>query len=329
MLKPGNRLSLLDQARYCGQAPLLSSEHGVGRYATLSRAFHAMCAGEPDAEHLTDLLDESELETLRRLHRPTDVDVHDATLTYAEAEKEVPVGLGHFGEYVDPEDEERLTQGTLDFAWLKRVNGHKVAYVADIKLSEWTASADPNSLQLAGYAMAYADKMGADYYVTGVFHAIEGTWHWGEMVDPMGPEAARALRQIKAAVENIGEGYVTGPHCRTCYGRMHCPEHLLPAMNTGTPLDELSEGEPSQEAALEAILHAKRLEDAAKKLKDFAQEYVRRNGPIEDPQSGKRYLMTMTKGRESVSVKDLRAALGDEANKYIKRGKPYPRFIWA
>lgn len=324
-----NRLSLLDQARYCGQAPILSAEHGVSRWATISQAFHSLCAQGDDAEELMALLDPEEREHLAKLHKPTDVTVGDAVLRYPEAETEVPVGLTEDGECCAYDAEDRLTQGTLDFAWVKQINGHRVAYVADLKLSEWTKSADPSSLQLAGYGMAYADLHEADYYCCGVFHAREGTWHWGELISPLSRTSRAQLKAIQAAVANIGQRPTTGAHCNDCYGRMHCPEHLLPALDGEHPLRELSQGNPSHDAILLALTHAKQLKDAAEKLEETAKAWVRRNGPVEDPVSGKRFMATMCKGRETFDKKALEREHGKEfVRQFTKVGKPYERFMW-
>lgn len=325
---PSNRMSSLPIAQFCGRAPELSSV-GSGRAAAMSHAFHALCAGGPEAAgELVRLTDEERAE-VRSWKRPVDVTVGDVVLTYEAAEKELEVGLDSSGAYCPADYPACVTVGHLDFAWCFEVDGQRYAFVADIKRSEYTVSDGPDSLQLHAYGLAYASKVGAVAYVTGVWGAVEGTWWWANaqvMVDSF--DHLDILQRVLAAARNTSQDYAMGPHCQRCYGRSRCPAYLIapsdahaelaPVIGLGTDL--------TPEYASKLLLTVFRVEAMAEKVKDELKQRVR-DGLVITDGNGKAWKPTECQGRESLSKRLLEKAGLNPAD-YTERGKPYERWGW-
>ena len=340
--RSGHTVSQLDIAFYCGLAPTLDREFGVGREAIISKAFHAQQAGAPDADELTIALTEEERAELKTWHRPSDVDLgFGRVLRYEDSSKEWTFGLSEWGSFVptswskkDARGRRRLeadgpiiTSGIGDLCWVLEYDDRRWGYVADIKRGEWTSSADPYSLQLGALALAWADAQELDGVARGIFAATEGLWSWSSML-PMGPgsvEAGKLLERIRHAALN--KSTVRGAHCQSCYARLHCPEYLMPVALADTALGPLT-SELTAENAGQVLQLAEAMKAVAERALDQAKEFVRRGNVIADPVSGKRFLPVSCQGRESVDIKALRKDLGTTAEPYIKRGKGYDQFRW-
>lgn len=329
-----NRISSLPLTRYCGLAARLGAEHGAGMAALMSRCWHAMLAGnEAEARRLHLALDTQEKLEVASWKRPTDVQLDGLTLRYADAEKELRVGLDRNGSYCDPEDPACLTIGTLDFAWCVELNGQRLAVVADLKKSEFTTVDGPDTIQLRAYAFAYASKVGADAFMVGLFIGETGVWDWNpEVVDVCSKRAAELWAEVRQAAENTTGEPVTGAHCRSCYSRLHCPEWVLPATVVGTELEPLVTGSIDSDSALRLLRFVEALSGDGgllERAKDTLKTYVNQGGVIQDPVTGKVWRPVTQKGRPSVSVESLRDQLGEEvAAKFITRGAPFQRFTW-
>lgn len=322
------RLSMLDQARYCSAAPALSAQHGAGRAAAMSHAFHGILAGASAAEDEFRRLSEAERAELSTWHLPTSCEpAPGIELVYEAAEKELPVGLTPDGTHCPYDAPDRLTQGTLDFAWTARVNGVLVAYVADLKKSARPANAHPGSLQLAGYGFAYASLRQCDAFVPGIWYLEEGRWAWGDLVYLESAAGIDIWQTVKAAAENTSGQFATGPHCSDCYARLHCPEYTLPAVLAETDLRAFaSGGELTGQGVARALLFAEALEDLAKKVKDSARECARRGLDIRS--NGKRYVGIQGEGREYLNLGECRQKLGDAVEPLVRRSKPVETFRW-
>jgi hypothetical protein len=315
----------------------------------MSRAFHAHIAGAADAERLMCLLSDDDRAEVSSWEKPGTVMVDDVALDYASAAKELPIGLTEYGQYFDPQDPEgpplaALTQGTLDFAWVRDWHGLRVAFVGDCKRSHYTTPDGTDSLQVHAYAFGYADLVQADAYVIGLWSLSECEWRW--MTEPpielASRRAAEIWGQIREAARNTEGEAVTGQHCRECWGRTHCSEHLLPAAFAETALAPLAQGGGiTNENAHQLLLLVQGLEDLVKPAKDALKAFVSQGGRIQDPVTRKVWGEIQCKGKESVKkeavaqlLEDLRAHLGDGhhlVRKYgqiISRGKPYTRFDW-
>ena len=329
----GNRMSLLPISRHCGQAATLSSQHGAGRAAAMSTAFHARCAGAANAGDLLKALTKQELEEVLLWAPPVDVVVGEGSvLTYASAYKEVAVALDEWGMPADPAGPS-LSLGHLDFAWVVLGDSSgdaAIAYVADIKKSIWTSVDDPkDSLQLHAYAQAFAQQKGCGAYCVGFWIATEKEWQWSPEVVWLGsPTSDAIMSQILFAASNVGGSFATGPHCRHCWSRLHCPEYVLPASLADSWLAPVSSGVvPTDEEA--TALKAKL--DTIREVAEAADKQLRelvRHGKVSVVEGGKKWVPCETKGKESVDREKLELELGEKSLRYIKRGRNFEQFRW-
>lgn len=324
---PGNRMSHLPVSQFCGTAAPLSERYGAGRAAMVSTYFHALCAGSSALPALRAKLTPEELEDVEEWHKPATVVLYDGaiTLDYASAEKELEVMLTEDGEHTYVADK-AISVGHLDFAWPRDYQGRKVAFVADIKRTRWTVPS-PDTLQVQAYGWAYAKLIGADAFVPGIWAAQEGEWMWGQWVDMNDFDSLDLWMRIKHAALNNGEAN-TGPHCRNCYARMHCPEYLFPKDDRLNALVAFSEGiEPTPLQVADAYLAAQAMEDIAKRIKDNAKEYARRGGEI-IAADGRKLVMSERQGRAGFDVKGLKAENPELAARFATRGEPYVVPAW-
>lgn len=323
----GARMSALPVAQYCGQAASLSEKYGAGRAAAMSTFFHAVCAGSPNVNALAAKLTPDELEEVGQWHKPETITLYDGaiTLDYTSAEKELEVMLDDQGEHTFVADK-AITIGHLDFAWQRTFQGRSVVFVADIKRSEWTVS-DPNSLQVLAYGWAYSKKLGADAFVPGIWAAMEGKWMWGDWFDMQDLDSLDLWDRIRHAALNKDQA-ATGPHCRNCWARLHCPEYLFPSHERAGALTAFAEGhEPTSVEVADAYLAAQAMEDIAKRIKENAKEYARRGNEIVSA-DGRKLVMSERQGRETVSVASLRKESPELADRLVKRGEPYVVPMW-
>lgn len=315
----GHRMSSLPIAEFCGQAPRLAEHHGAGRAAFISSAFHAMCAGEPDVQEKLARLTDDEREQIKGWHMPHPFDfagghrfdysacIHEAELTLRDDDDNA-VSVGHADAICRIDD---------------------TVYVLDLKMSLWTMADGPDNLQNWAYAMAAAQEVfpGATSYRCGLFSLTEGKYSWGEHHDLEDLESLDKVARVLAAATNDG-GFATGPHCSHCWQRFHCPEYLLPADFSNGALAPLTRpGGLTHDNALEILLKVQAAKTLVDKVEKEIKEFARREGGISDG-NGKVYRMVEMSGRESVSVKKLRDALGVAADEYITEGKPYQQARW-
>lgn len=323
----GHRPSSLSVAQFCGQAPRLAAEHGAGRIAYMGKVFHAICSEDPQAEELAKLLSAEEFEEISRWHKPTTVEIDGIKLAYKFAEKEVEIGMDEDGDYVPPgtekEPAEAVTAGTFDVGWHT-----DTAYLGDLKKTRFAAPDGPRSLQLYAYGIPFAKKHGCDKLRTGIWDCTEGRWEWSDPVDLYGFEGQALTSRVLAAAMNDSE-LTMGSHCKSCYARLHCPEYTLPITVADSKLAPLTEGkELTEENALEALLFTLAVQDLAKAARDTLETYVDRHGPIVDPERGKAWKPIQMPGRESVDIKRLKEAMGEDADEFIRVGRPYQQFRW-
>jgi len=319
--KIGNRISLLPVVQYCQLAGKLSEEHGAGRAAAVSSAFHDREAGAADAKEKLARLTPNELETLETWKRPSDVTVNGHVLTYAAADKEQPVGLTLTGEFA--ESGEVVTCGTLDFAWVH----DGVAYVGDMKKSAWTTSG-PDSLQLLAYGYAWAKKHGCHSFCVGLWIIEYAEWRWSDKVYGLDDfESLDLWGRIMYAALNVGTEANFGDHCRNCYGRLHCPEYTAPAALADTVLSPAAVGGAIDDPAklLALLEYCERIEPMIEKVKEHARECARRGVPLK--RKGQVLRFNRCRGRESLNKAKLFAAL-PEATKFIERGEDFDMMRW-
>ena len=331
------RMSGLPAAEKCGASAALSSEHASGRPAAMGKAFHAKLAGTPDAFRLLGALAYQEREEVGTWKTPTTVEVNGAILDYESATKEHEVGLDAFGNYTD-DKASALAWGHLDFAWVREVpvgDGQmmRIAYVADIKKSVWTTPDGPYSLQLHGYGYAFAKKVGADAYCTGIWGAKEGRWIWSvDIVQLDGPMADEIFERIVFA--DTPREASTGPHCQQCFGRMHCPQYGLPAVVRNALAETVALQDPSTidtlalapAEALRLLEWAKAAQEIGERVEDNLGAAVMR-GLLVIGKDGKEWRPVDMPGRESLDKEKLRAC-GVDAETVVKRGEPFKQMRW-
>lgn len=327
----GHRMSSAPVTQFCGQAGRLG-QMGSGRAAYQSSCFHAVCAGAPNADELLVRLTQDELAEIAKWKRPTDIDVGSGRiLRYVDAEKELEVAIDSSGSYVDPKSPNAISIGHFDFGWVVQVGSMRIAYVGDIKRSEFTVEEGVESLQLHSYGLAYATKMNCDGYAVGIWAAVEGLWQWSSIVDLESAEALTYAKRVVAAVTNTSDEYAMGPHCRKCYGRFRCPAWLMPpelATSTLAPLAVGGEAQLTDERMAELLLVYQRFSDTTKRMEEAFKAYALQHRGIRDPKTGKVWLPVLCQGRESVSVEAVRREFGDDADRVISKGKPYQQFRW-
>ena len=324
-LLQGVRISGLPVSQYCGLSAQLGAEHGAGRAAAMSSAFHAKAANAPDAKDKLARLSPAELNTISMWKTPTDVTVAGHVLTYADADKEQPVGLTIDGSWAD--EGEVVTCGTLDFSWdLPDID---TVVVADMKKTPW-ASTGPDSLQLLTYGYAWAKKHGRSKFITGIWLIEEAEWVWSPTVYSVDGFDSLDLwgRIVHAALNNRGDASY-GPHCSDCYGRLHCPEYTLPVSLVDTWLTPATAGgaidDPEAMGRMMAMI--RRIEPLIERVKDSAKEAVKRGLVVTDPDTGETMKAIVCQGRESLNQKKLFEAM-PEAKQFVERGAEFTQVRW-
>lgn len=311
------RPSSLRCAEFCPRSAELNEQSGISRAAIISTAWHAKLAGN---DTLIGELHPEERKEVATWGAPTDTECGGEEFSYADAEKELHVQVF--------ERDTLITEGTLDFAWVRQVAGRRWAFVADLKRSTWAIPDGPDCLQLAAYGHAYAAKHSCDGYTPGLWSGTDSEWAWGTPVDLTSPEALDLWLRLKRASRNDwrlktkpdDQRFVTGAHCGGCYGRQRCPEWAA--------LSEMGDViEINEDTAANALLHAQSMAEAAERIKDNVKVFAERGGVVRDPATGKVFLPTLQKGRKSLDQEAL-AATGVDLSKYQKTGKPFNKFDW-
>jgi hypothetical protein len=326
-------MSSLPVLQHCGQAQIVSAR-GAGNYNTdIGTAFHAVCSGSPDAADLVARLTDEARSELESLKAPTPVSfAGDINLDYADAHKEISVGLTVQGSFCPKDADEALLGGTCDLYWVvdnRAFGGKRIVFVADIKKSAYAAPDGARTLQAIGYAIAIASREEADGYVTGIWDATEGRWEWSDYVDVWSEQAERNLDRVVAAARNYGGEFNVGSHCSSCYGRPHCPQYLLPPELAETSLAPFTEsGAITHANALEALVFAKRAADTAKRVEELVKEYARQQGGLVDPARQKVWKPIRSKGKTSLDRKALERDHPELVEHYTSFGADYEQFRW-
>lgn len=328
----GHRPSSLPWAQFCSLMPVLGAQHGGSRAALVSSAFHARQSQEDGWEERWARLTDAEQEEVLSWKTPSDFITADGEiLSYNDAQKEVPLGLKEDGTYAEKDDPEAVTGGTADMLWVTGDPfGGDTVYLADIKRG-WFTQSDPSNLQNLAYGLAAAAKHECENLVLGLWYAEEGSWRWDEPICLTQLESVDLIDRVVAAALN-DSGPATGDHCNSCYQRTHCPEWMIPTKvleAEGAEYVALAEGELlSNEDALELRRLYERGKTYLDTLNDALRAYVRRNGPIEDPEAGKVWGVTHAKGRVSVDKKLLLEKFPDVYEEVSKRGASIQRYEW-
>ncbi len=313
------RPSSLGVAEFCPRSAELNELSGIMREAVMSSAWHAALAGN---DTLIGELHPEERKEVLTYGRPSDCPVPggEGVLDYDSAEKELHVQVF--------ERDTLLTEGTLDFAWVRTVNGVPWAFVADLKRNTWAIPDGADTLQLAAYGHAFAAKHSCRGYTPGLFSGTESEWTWGQPIDLTSPEALDIWLRLKRAARNDSrlitdpdkQRFTTGAHCLACYGRQRCPEYALLAHDG--PIEPTTE-----ENATQQLLRAKALARIAEGLEDQVKVFAQRGGVVFDPATKKRFLPVQQNGRKSLDQEALTAS-GVDLTKFQKVGKPFLTYSW-
>jgi len=316
------RPSSLGCAEFCPRSADLNEQSGISRAAIISTAWHAKLAGN---DTLIGELHPDERKEVSGYGTPTDAHVisgldtdekHNHTLPYEDAEKELHVQVY--------ERDSLITEGTLDFAWVREVGGRKWAFVADLKRSTWAIPDGPDCLQLAAYGHAYSVLRSCDGYTPGLWSGTDSEWMWGTPVDLTSPEALDLWLRLKRSarsdyrIPGSSDRFVTGAHCGSCYGRQRCPEYA--ALTADGPI------EVTNDNAAQLILKAKALSELAERITDNVKVHSERGGMVKDPATGKVFLPIQQRGRKSLDQDALGKVV--DLEKFQKIGKPFIKYSW-
>lgn len=306
-----NRLSILPTTQYCAGAGVLGAKHGAGRAAAMSKAFHALCSGvEEESARLYAQLTQQEQKELLSWHQPRDVEVGDVVLRWREGVREAEVSI-------------EGAVGHPDCYWIVEINGEKIAYVADIKKSDWTSPDGVESLQLHAYGLAVAEASNCDGYCCGIWNATLGEWDWGPLRYLVDADTFKIRARVLAAASNVGEDFSTGSHCSSCYQRWYCPEHMLPVADPESALAPLAElGELSPEQAKAVLFTYQAAKDLLEKVKGALQDYADQNGGIRDGEGKIWRRLKAGKPSEIFDKKRFAEENPELYDRYVRIGEP-------
>jgi hypothetical protein len=331
-------MSSLPVLQFCGQAQIMSAKGAGNTNTDVGTAYHAKCAGAENAAELAARLSDEQQSELASLIAPiatlanADPAAACLWLEYADAQKEVPVGLTAQGAFCPKDSDEAILDGTCDLYWIvdnRAFGGRRIAYVADLKKSAYAAPDGARTLQAVGYAIAISALEDCDGYVTGIWDATEGVWDWTGYVDGWSEQAEKNLDRVIAAARNYGGEFNVGTHCSSCYGRPHCPQYLLPVELAETSLAPFThKGGITHENALEALVLAKRAADTAKRVEDLVKAYAREQGGLVDPERQKVWKPIRSRGRASLDRKALERDQPELIEKYTVFGADFESFKW-
>lgn len=325
------RPSSLGVAEFCPRSAEMNEQSGIMRAAVLSTAWHAKLAGNdtligelhPEERKEVASYGSPSVAKVTVQSSPDGSDQLVQLLDYESAEKELHVQVF--------ERDSLITEGTLDFAWVRTVGGRKWAFVADLKRNTWSIPDGADCLQLAAYGHAYSHLRGCDGYTPGLWSGTDSDWSWGAPVDLTSPEALDLWLRLKRAARNdarlIPEDqrdkrrFTTGAHCSACYGRMKCPEWAVLATEA-IDFEEVEEGN-----AARMLLQAKAMKEKAELIESNVKVFAERGGIVKDPTTGKVFLPTQQAGRKSLDQEALKAA-GIDLTKFQKQGKPFLKYDW-
>lgn len=313
----------------------------------MGSAFHARCADPEGAEarERWNRLDSDEQDEVKKWIKPTDLVLENGVvLSYETAHKELALGLAANGSYQPKGTPGNITEGTCDICWIvetpngdkQLVEGHwiqpmmRIAYVPDIKRSEYTVADGPRSLQIVGYALAAAQKFGCDGYCPGIWAAKEGRWWWGDLYlygrdDDV---ISDHWQRVKAAALNLSDEPSYGNHCQGCYGRTSCPSWLLPPELAETSLAPFTkEGmaiTPDKAASL--VLMMKRCDDMATTLKKLLKAHVADGNRVID--GDKEWRAVAVSGRVSFDSGRFEKERPEMYQEYSRVGPPSEQYRW-
>lgn len=206
------RISSLPTLEFCGKSNTVAK--GVNSTnAFRSTCFHHHCATGEWPKEFAYLSEQDKLE-IQRWKKPGKLrlDRFDGKiLTYEESQKEVLVALDKSFNNIDLPNElsqdeldkrdDIFVAGHLDMAWY--ISELSLVVVSDIKSSIFAVKDRAESLQLHGYGVAYARKVGATRYITSIWDASDGKYFISDRVIELDSfEGAEIQERIRLAAIN-------------------------------------------------------------------------------------------------------------------------------
>jgi hypothetical protein len=331
------RISSLPTAEYCPKVDKIGQDV-ESTQAARSTVFHAYCdTGKwPEGLHTLPEADREEISKWR-VPMPfiyTQGDVTHA-LQYPKAIREARVALDREWNYVEIAEHvaqadieakhpEIAIVGHLDMAW---VVGDLVI-VCDIKSSIWAVKDRCESLQLHGYGLALAVKLGCARYLTAIWDASEGRYYVASAPVELDSFACEAIKEriAVAAAERDGD-FRTGTHCSGCWKRSHCPAHIRDVPEG--EFQAILTGQAKEVDVREAIVKLKQIGDLSNRVGQAVKDWVSQHGPVRSEDGKKVYKCELRGGKAALDKDKVMRALGASSlDDYMKTGKDFPVFDW-
>ncbi len=333
------RISSLPVAEFCSAADTIGANI-ESTNALRSTIFHKYCeTGVWD--DAIKRLPPSDVEEIEKWKVPTPlhtfVDGKKLKLDYKDAVKEVRVSLDKDFNFVElpegikPDDIQSqfpnvLCSGTLDIGWDLPELG--LVVISDIKSSIFAVKARCKSLQLHGYGIGLAKKLGRPRYLVGVWDANDGKHYVDDTVISLDSfEYEEYKGRIKTASENRVGSFVKGTHCSGCWKRDACPAHLVDVPDS--EFASLFNGTATEADVRAALIAAKAMKDKYEKVKDICESWVQRHGPVRSEDGLKVWQPFLRNGRKSLDTSAVAAKLEvDNLDAFMKAGQPYQIYDW-
>lgn len=334
------RISSLPTAEFCPRVDRIGQDVESTQSAR-STAFHAYCdtgVWPKSVENLPEV-DREEIQKWM-VPIPFNLKLGDVThmLRYQTATREQVVALDWSFEHVEidptvPQADiaakypQVMIVGHLDMAWDRP--DLDLVIVCDIKSSIYAVKDRCDSLQLHGYGLALAKKLGRSRYVTAIWDATDGEYCVRqEAIDIDGFEAEDVRARIKKAATERDGAFLTGSHCGGCWKRTSCPAHIGD-LNPESEFFNVLAGTATEAEVREALVKIKQNGDTANKVAEAIKGWVQRRGPVRSEDGSKEYRCSMRAGKESLDKAAVERALGDPGLKsYMKKGREFPVFDW-
>jgi hypothetical protein len=333
------RISSLPTAEFCPKVDKIGQDIETTQ-SLRSTVFHEYCdTGKwPDALRT---LPEADREEIGKWVVPSPFVLKAGNVTHAlpykESMREMRVALDKDFNYVEiptdvPQEEiearhpEAAICGHLDMAWHIAALG--LVVVCDIKSSIFAVADRTDTLQLHGYGIALAKKLGCSRYLTAIWDASDGRYYVAKEsveMDSFEMEALKA-RISMASVDRDGN-FVTGTHCAGCWKRKGCPAHLVDVPEETFRV--VLSGEATESDVREALVRLKQIGDLSNRVGQSIKDWVAAHGYVRSEDGKKVYRAQMRDGKEALDKEAIQAALGvQDLKQYMKKGGEFPVFDW-
>ncbi len=334
------RISSLPIQEFCPMSNKIGQDQESVN-AKRSTCFHSFCETGVWPEQVKTL-PESDFDEIKKWKPPISmrISIGDAkiTLKYEDSLKEVRVAVDKDFNYIEvPSDvpqkdiaikhPDAMIVGTCDMVWY--IPEFNLVVVNDIKSSIFAVKARTKSLQLHGYGISFARKMGATRYLVALYDASEGRHYIDDSpVDLDSWECEEYKGRITAACANQGESYVKGTHCGGCWKRDICPAHLV-ELPGESEFAKILGPSPTEADVRQAMVALKGRDTLNKKVDGIIKDWVQRHGPVRSEDGKKVYKAILRNGRSSLDQKAVQEALGvDNLDKYMKQGNDFIVYDW-